>query len=77
MAKRQKPVKFDPKLEAALNETGLAWTIEPGTKHFKVRLEGRLVCIVPQGVKGDISRNMTIKNIKAVARLEAELKGKK
>lgn len=41
MGKRCKPVKFDPALEAALNATGIPWTIEPGSKHFQIRLAGR------------------------------------
>jgi hypothetical protein len=76
MGKRTEPVKFDPRLRAALEETGLEWGIEPGTKHFKLRLAGRLVCVIPQGVKGDNSRIMTAKNVKSVQRLAAVLQGK-
>lgn len=74
MGKRTEPVKFDPKLKAALNETGLPWTIEPGSKHFKLRLAGRLVSIIPQGVKGGHSKVCTAKAIKDVKRIAAELR---
>jgi hypothetical protein len=74
MGKRTRPVKFDAKLEAALNATGLPWHIEPGSKHFQIRLSGRLAGIIPQGVKGDNSRVMTSKNIKNVNILAARLK---
>ena len=75
MGKRTKPVKFAPELEKALDETGLDWHIEPGSKHFKLRLAGRMISIIPQGVKRDISRVCTLKTIATVRRVAGEIKG--
>lgn len=74
MGKRTKPVKFAPELEKALDATGLPWHIESGSKHFKIRLAGRMAGIIPQGVKGDNSRICLAKNIRNIERLAAELK---
>lgn len=73
MGKRTKPVMFDAKLEAALNETGLPWEIEPGSKHHKIRLKGRLAGIISHRVKGGCCPILTGKNVKAVRRLAAEI----
>lgn len=73
MGKRTKPVMFDAKLEAALNETGLPWEIEPGAKHHKIRLKGRLAGIISHKVRGGPSRTLTAKNIKAVRQLAVEI----
>lgn len=75
MGKRCKPVKFDKRTEAALNATGLPWTIEPGTNHFQIRLAGRLAGLVPQGVKGETPRQMICRNVKQIQRIAAEIKG--
>jgi hypothetical protein len=39
----------------ALNETGLPWSVEPGKKHRKIMLGGKLVGVVP--LKGMGGRN--------------------
>lgn len=74
MAKRVLPVRFDKRLGEALDATGLPWTIEPGTRHFKIRLAGRLCGIVPQGVKGESGPKMLAKNVKNVQRIAAKIK---
>lgn len=74
MAKRVLPAKFDKRLGEALDATGLPWTIEPGTRHFKIRLAGRLCGLVPQGVKGDNSPKMLAKNVKQIRRIADEIK---
>lgn len=41
--------RLPPKVRAALDETGLPWDLQMGSKHLQVRIEGRLVCILPRG----------------------------
>lgn len=41
--------RIDPKLRQALEETGLPWEVVNGGIHFHVRLDGRLVGILPRG----------------------------
>ncbi len=40
--------KLDPKLREILDACGVSWVLEPGSKHSKLRIAGRLVLTVPQ-----------------------------
>lgn len=37
---------IDKAIVRALNDTGLPWEIEPGTKHGKLRLAGRVIGVI-------------------------------
>lgn len=64
-------MKLDRKTKQALEETGLPWSVEDGSKHQKIRLNGKLVAIFPYGKKTEASpyaTNNTIANIRRAAR---------
>lgn len=64
-------MRIDPKVRQALDNTGLPWRIETGSKHNKIRLNNRLVGVYPQGKKteADPRANLNIiSNIKRIAR---------
>lgn len=64
-------MKLDPKVRQALEETGLPWRIEAGSKHFKIRLNDRLVGVYPQGKRTEANPRANlnvISNIKRAAR---------
>lgn len=64
-------MRIHKRIRQALDDTGLPWTIESGSKHFKVRLDGRLVAIYPQGTVREASPNdvrNTVANIRRAAR---------
>jgi hypothetical protein len=42
-------VRLDPSIRSALEATGKAWEIVEGRKHHQIRLDGRLVGILPKG----------------------------
>lgn len=49
-----------------LDNTGLPWKIETGSKHYKIRLAGRLVGIYPQGKEIAVGRGT--RNLRAQVR---------
>lgn len=57
-------------IRSALEATGLPWSLEPGGKHIKIKVNGRLVGILPRGSARDRDRaNLnTIAQIKRTAR---------
>lgn len=38
--------RMPARIKAVLDETGLEWTTEMGTKHVHVRVRGELVCVL-------------------------------
>lgn len=67
-------MKLPPRIEEALNATGKAWSIEQGKRHHKIKLEGRMVGILP--LSGFQTTDMrciknTISQIRKAARGEA------
>ncbi len=59
-------MKIPPEVRAALEAKGLPWAIEQGTRHHKIKIEGRLVGIMPRGRGSD--RDRAQKNIIAQIR---------
>ncbi len=53
----------------ALNETGLPWQIEPGTKHRKIMVAGKMVGVV--SLKGINGHNGDCRNIIAAIKRAA------
>ena len=65
-----RPKNLTPKILSALEATGLPFSFEPGGRHIKVKLAGRLVMIWPYNgghERGDGHLKM-IASIKRVAR---------
>jgi hypothetical protein len=67
-------VKVPPELEAALNATGIPWTVEDSKKHRKVMLGGRLATIIPHGHRQDANRRVVLNTIKNVRHLAQKLR---
>jgi hypothetical protein len=59
-------VRITAEVRAALEAKGLPWAIEQGTKHHKIKINGRLVGIMPRGRGTD--RDRAQKNIIAQIR---------
>lgn len=66
-------MKLDPKVRKALEETDLPWAIETGSKHYKVRLGGRLVGVYPHGKKTEGSQHANANLLANIKRLAREL----
>lgn len=66
-------MKLDPKVRKALEETSLPWAVETGSKHFKVRLGGRLVGVYPHGKRTEASKHANSNLIANIKRLAREL----
>jgi hypothetical protein len=66
-------MRIDPKVKKTLNDTGLPWEVETGSKHFKVRLQGRLVGIFPHGKRTDGSQHANANLLANIKRLAREL----
>jgi len=45
-------IRDNPKIIAALEQTGLPWEIKPGKRHRKVLVAGRVVTILPNYSSG-------------------------
>lgn len=67
--------RLNPKLQEALDATGLPWEIEEGTKHRKVRICGRLVLIMSRAGAGeDASQRIIRNNLANIRRAVREIK---
>jgi hypothetical protein len=66
-------MRLDAKIKQALNATGIPWEIETGSKHFKVRLGGRLVGVYPHGKKTEASQHANANLLANIKRLAREL----
>jgi hypothetical protein len=66
-------MKLDSKVKQALNDTGIPWEIEAGSKHFKVRLGGRLAGVYPHGKKTEASQHANANLMANIKRLAREL----
>lgn len=67
-------MKLHPAIAKVLEDTGLPWSIEQGSKHRQLRLGGRLAAILHHG-KNASSDSRTIKNTVAqIRRTAAEIK---
>ena len=64
-------MKLHAKIREALEETGLPWDIELGSRHLKIKVSGRLAGILPKGkLQTNHSRSLlnTVSQIRNVAR---------
>lgn len=61
--------RLDPRIVDALDATGLPWSVELGSKHRHIRLDGRLVGLIPLGRERGYGRGTenTIAQIRRVA----------
>lgn len=66
-------MRLDPKVKKALEETGLPWAIETGSKHFKIRLGGRLAGTFPLGKKTEAAPHANQNIIATIKRMAREL----
>lgn len=53
-------MRLDPKIKDALDIAGERWEIVPGSKHNHIRIDGKLVGILPKG--SGAADHRTIKN---------------
>lgn len=71
--------KLDDVVERALEESGVPWTIENGGKHFKIKVGGRLVGVVPKGRRSSAALGVraamnTASQIRRTAKMVRETK---
>lgn len=64
-------------IEDALVATGLPWSVEEGTKHYRVMLAGRQACVVSKGGKARARGGGLCcqKNARTIRRMAAGIKG--
>lgn len=67
-------MRIHPEIENALKSTGLPWSVEEGSRHLKLRVNGRFVGICPKGkpkekLHGHATKNV-VAQIKRAARAE-------
>ncbi len=62
-------------IENDLKSTGLPWEIATGKKHLKVRLDGRMVGILPKCGKDREGDPRALKNVRAQIRRAARALG--
>lgn len=58
-------------LKRELDRTGMPWEIEPGRKHYKVKLDGQIVGVLPQGSgyqEGSAAQRVLFARIRRYAR---------
>jgi hypothetical protein len=70
-------IKVPDKLREVLDATGHPWTITSGGKHFKIKLAGRLVAVLPHGKTSDSYKRSLLNTITQVRKMARELDGEK
>jgi hypothetical protein len=63
---------IDPELRRLLDECGLPWTTENGGAHTKLRIQGRLVGVIPRTKNGSRRKAANLRS--AVQRKIRELR---
>ena len=67
-------MKLPERLREALDNTGLPWKVEDGSKHYKVKLCGRLVAVFPLGKKRDADKRALLNTITQVRLAARQIK---
>ena len=67
-------MKLPDEMRAELDATGFPWEIEPGKKHQKIKLGGRLVAILPHGKEQRSYRRALLNSITQVRRMAREMR---
>lgn len=60
----------------ALDATGLPWTVERGSKHYKLRLDGRLAGILPIGKMRDKNVRPVLNTVRGIRHMHREMEEK-
>jgi hypothetical protein len=58
----------------ALEETRLPWELETGGKHYKVKLAGRLVGVLPKGKYTSAHKRSVLNTITQIRRAAKEIR---
>lgn len=61
-------MKIHPQIREALESTGLLWSIERGGKHFKIRVGGRLVGILPSNMRKEAHSKAILSTVTQIRR---------
>jgi hypothetical protein len=59
-------IRVDPAIREVLDGSGLSWCLTKGKRHYQVRLDGKLVGILPYGKV--VSADRDLKNMVASIR---------
>jgi hypothetical protein len=68
-------MKLPPEITAALDAAGLPWAVEPGGKHYKIKVAGRLAGIYPKGKPRGAHKRTLLNTVTQVNNLAKEIKG--
>lgn len=61
-------MRLPPELLAELEASGMPWELVPGKKHYKLRVGGRMVGILPLSGKLQTTNKVPLKNTLAQVR---------
>jgi hypothetical protein len=67
-------VKLPNELREALDNTGLPWELELGGKHYKVKLAGRLVGVLPRGKFNGSHKRTLLNTVSQIRRAAQEIR---
>ena len=67
-------MKLPERLREALDNTGLPWRVEDGSKHYKVKLCGKLVAVFPFGKARDYDKRALLNTITQVRLAAGQIK---
>jgi hypothetical protein len=68
-------MKMPDDVREALGETRLPWELETGGKHYKVKLAGRLVGVLPKGKYTSTRKRTVLNTIAQIRRAAKEIRG--
>jgi hypothetical protein len=70
-------MKMPREVREALDVTGLPWELEEGSKHWKIKVKGRLAGILPKGPISQKNKPAILNTVSQVRRLARQIKGEK
>lgn len=62
-------MRLPAQIEAALEQSGLPWSIETGSKHRKLRVAGRLAGILPRGGHNEKDQRTVLNTVSQIRRV--------
>lgn len=68
-------MKLPREITVALDATGLDWGIDLGSKHYKIRVAGRLAGVYPKGKHSAHDKRAILNTVTHIRRVAKEVKG--
>lgn len=69
-------MRLPAEITVALDATELPWDMENGSKHYKIRVAGRLAGVYPKGKHSTADKRAVLNTVSQIRRVAREVKRK-